>query len=50
MIQFDTTLWNPKHAGGYTLGDSFKVLMKERPMWIHRKMMGWCFGWQWIDN
>lgn len=51
MMQFDTSLWNPKYVGGYQLGDpGFKIMLKKKPMWLHRKMMEWCFGWEWIDN
>ncbi len=40
---------NPKYAGGYQLG-GLKIMIESKPMWLHRKMMKWCFNWDWIDN
>lgn len=42
----------PKYVGGYLLGgpNGFKIMLQRRPLWLHRKMMKWCFGWEWIDN
>ena len=52
MMQFDTSLWNPKYDGGYQLGGprGLKIMVKKKPIWLHRKMMKWCLGWEWIDN
>lgn len=52
MMQFDTSLWNPEYAGGYEIGGpcGLKIMIKKKPLWLHRKMMKWCFGWEWIDN
>jgi hypothetical protein len=43
---------NPKYEGGYQLGgpNGLRIMLKKKPIWLHRKMMVWCFGWEWIDN
>ncbi len=41
----------PRFAGGYRIGGSFGVQfnLTKKPHWIHRAMMRWCFGWEWVD-
>ena len=41
----------PKYAGGYSIGGSMglQINFEKKPMWIHRKMMLWCLGWEWVD-
>jgi hypothetical protein len=39
---------NPKYAGGYWVGE-LQINIKEKPIWLHRKMMRLCFGWEWKD-
>ena len=42
----------PVYTGGYRIGGPgqyFQVQLTKKPMWFHRKMMKWCFGWEWVD-
>jgi len=52
MTEYTFTDINPKYARGYRLGGVFGLLiqLKTKPVWLHRKMMLWCFGWEWIDD
>ena len=40
------------YAGCYRLaGDQgLRVHFIKKPLWIHRKLMAICLGWEWIDN
>lgn len=41
----------PKYAGGYRVGGQMglQINLANKPIWLHRKMMWLCFGWEWID-
>lgn len=42
---------NPKYIGGYQIGGKYglRIMFEQKPKWIHRKMMKWCLGWEWVD-
>lgn len=42
---------SPKYVGGYQLGGKYglQIMFEQKPKWIHRKMMKWCLGWEWVD-
>ncbi len=42
----------PRYAGGYQIGGlmGLRINMHKKPNWFHRKMMWWCFGWEWVDH
>ena len=41
-----------KFAGGYEIGgkNALKIMLKEKPFWLHRKMAEWFFGFVWVDE
>jgi len=41
----------PRYVGGYHVGGpaGLVINLTERPCWLHRQMMRWCFGWEWRD-
>jgi hypothetical protein len=41
----------PKYVGGYQIGGprGLQINLKQKPNWLHRKMMRLCFGWEWVD-
>lgn len=43
---------NPTYAGCYRLGGSIglSIHLGKKPLWIHRKLMAICLGWEWVDN
>lgn len=45
-------LINPRYVGGYQIGGAYglRIMFERKPRWVHRKMMKWCLGWEWIDN
>lgn len=49
--EFSLTL-NPTYVGGYQLGGpvGLKIMFQKKPLWLHRKLMKWCLGWEWVDN
>lgn len=42
----------PNYAGCYRLGGNqgLSIYFINKPLWIHRKLMALCLGWEWIDN
>ena len=42
----------PKYVGGYQIGGprGLQINLKQKPNWLHRKMMRLCFGWEWVDT
>jgi hypothetical protein len=42
----------PKYAGGYQIGGRFglRIMLVKKPIWLHRKMMWWFFGWEWLED
>lgn len=42
----------PKHVGGYRIGGpmGLQIMFEKKPIWLHRKMMKWCLGWEWVDS
>lgn len=50
-MKYNFTDLNPKYAGGYQIGgvEGVRIMFHYKPIWFHRKMMKWCFGWEWID-
>jgi hypothetical protein len=49
-LQYKIT--QPSYAGGYKIGKVYttKFMIDEKPCWLHRKMMKWFFGWEWVDG
>ena len=41
----------PKYAGGYQIGGPYglRIMIEKKPNWFHRKMMWYCFGWEWVE-
>jgi heterodisulfide reductase subunit A-like polyferredoxin len=40
------------YAGFYKLGGengNFHISLGKKPIWIHRKLMKLCLGWEWVD-
>ena len=52
ITEYKPTAIIPKYDGGYQLGgnNGLKIMVANKPIWLHRKMMKWCLGWEWIDN
>lgn len=50
-MSYYTFIQQPKYAGMYCLGGEhvFCIYLVTKPKWPHRKMMLWCFGWEWRD-
>jgi hypothetical protein len=40
-----------KYVGGYRVGGliGLQINFEKKPIWLHRVMMKWCLGWEWID-
>jgi hypothetical protein len=47
---FCTSLNVPAYVGGYRIGGNHGVQfnLTKRPFILHRLMMRWCFGWEWV--
>lgn len=41
----------PKTVGYYEIGGNYglRVMLCQRPIWLHRVMMKACLGWVWRD-
>ena len=39
------------YVGGYRIGGptGLQINFHRKPIWLHRVMMKWCLGWEWID-
>ena len=42
----------PTYDGFYRIGGvaGLSISLDKKPLWIHRKLMAICLGWEWIDN
>jgi len=42
----------PSYAGCYRLGGNtgLSISFGKKPIWLHRKLMAICLGWEWIDK
>lgn len=51
-VIFDFVNKKPTYAGYYRLGGvtGLSISFNKKPLWIHRKLMAICLGWEWIDN
>lgn len=43
---------SPKYVGGYEIGgkNALKIMLSKKPIWLHRKMAEWFFGFVWVDE
>lgn len=43
---------SPKYVGGYEIGgkNALKIMLAKKPIWLHRKMAEWFFGFVWVDE
>jgi hypothetical protein len=43
---------SPKYAGGYEIGGKhgLKIMLQKKPIWLHRKMAEWFFGFVWVNE
>ena len=51
-VIFDFVNKKPTYAGCYRIGGGagLSIYLDKKPLWIHRKLMAICLGWEWIDN
>lgn len=54
FVNFETkiNISQTTYSGFYRIGGyaGLSISLSEKPLWIHRKLMAICLGWEWIDN
>jgi hypothetical protein len=41
---------SPEGSGCWVINQSFRVYVKKKPNWLHKKIVKLMFGWEWEDK